>query len=418
MRIGRDDVAKLRENDPRTPIAQEAEQTASPSWLEGQPMDPLATPAEPVPCLPGVPFAYAGAAALVVGPTGGGRSSLVQAALYDAARAGLRCAYLGSEITAEEFNARAAGIATARGDGLDDELRQELGAVRYLDLFETIAKAWSEPEVWIAGASAYAVLAIDPVSAVASALSLDFDKSNDDWVRFFDRLIQPVTAAGVTTLLIDNVGHAEEAKRRAKGASAKSDRADLTFSCALSAEPPGLLLRAHKVRSIRAGFGRGDEWLFAQDTQRIEQRDTASGAGEFRPTRLMQRTSEVIEQAPGLSRNAIRAAVKGRSEHVSLALQLLISESYVSKQHTSIKPYREPPFPVSQPFPTVSPETPRDTPVTRFPVSAHLSAGNGNGPGSPGHTPESLIAAVSHGDISDEDAEREWERLEAGQVSA
>src|SRR3954463_9902070 len=143
MRIGRDDVAKLRENDPRTPIAQEAEQTASPSWLEGQPMDPLATPAEPVPCLPGVPFAYAGAAALVVGPTGGGRSSLVQAALYDAARAGLRCAYLGSEITAEEFNARAAGIATARGDGLDDELRQELGAVRYLDLFETIAKAWS-----------------------------------------------------------------------------------------------------------------------------------------------------------------------------------------------------------------------------------------------------------------------------------
>src|SRR5439155_26300108 len=140
---------------------------------------------------------------------------LVQAALYDAARAGLRCAYLGSEITGEEFNARAAGIATARGDELDEMLRQELGAVRYLDLFEIIAKAWREPDSWLAGARAYAVVVIDPVSAVASALSLDFDKSNDDWVRFFDRLIQPVTAAGVAVLLVDNVGHAEEAKRRA-----------------------------------------------------------------------------------------------------------------------------------------------------------------------------------------------------------
>jgi hypothetical protein len=32
---------------------------------------------------------------------------------------------------------------------------------------------------------------IDPVSAVASAPDLDFDKSNDDWVRFYDRLVQP-----------------------------------------------------------------------------------------------------------------------------------------------------------------------------------------------------------------------------------
>src|SRR5439155_21810029 len=181
------------------------------------------------------------------------------------------------------------------------------------------------------------------------------------------------------------VGHAEEAKRRAKGASAKSDRADLTFSCSLSAEPAGLLLRAHKVRSIRASFARGDEWLFAKGGQTIERREGGGGSEPFRPTRLMQRTSEVIEQAPGLSRNAIRAAVKGRSEHVSLALELLIGEGYVSKQHASIKPYREPPFPVSQPFPTVSPETVGGTSGDRFPVSAHLSAGNGNGPESPLH---------------------------------
>ena len=96
---------------------------------------------------------------------------------------------------------------------------------RWRRLFEYVRY----PRFGFSRASQYGIrLSIDVPDDALMALSLDFDKSNDDWVRFFDRLIQPVTAAGVTTLLIDNVGHSEEAKRRAKGASAKSDRADLT----------------------------------------------------------------------------------------------------------------------------------------------------------------------------------------------
>src|SRR5207248_289693 len=120
---------------------------------------------------------------------------------------------------------------------------------------------------WVEGIVAcYELLAIDPLSAVASALDLDFDKSNAEFIRFYDRLVQSLTTRGVAVAMVDNVGHAEDAKRRAKGASAKSDRADLTFSCTLSTNPVGLIVKAQKVRSVRAGFQRGDEWLFGKDT--------------------------------------------------------------------------------------------------------------------------------------------------------
>ena len=115
----------------------------SDDWLAGSPMDPLAVSAEPLPAIAGVPFAHAGSSALIVGATGQGRSSLLQVALYDAGKAGISCAYLGSEVTGEEFNARAATIAERRGDTIDDELRVALARVRYLDLASVIVKGWA-----------------------------------------------------------------------------------------------------------------------------------------------------------------------------------------------------------------------------------------------------------------------------------
>lgn len=56
------------------------------SLFAGEPMDPAAQKAEPLPTLPGFPFAHAGTYILISGPTGAGRSSLVQACLFDAAR--------------------------------------------------------------------------------------------------------------------------------------------------------------------------------------------------------------------------------------------------------------------------------------------------------------------------------------------
>ncbi|MDP9417217.1 MAG: hypothetical protein M3P48_05150 [Actinomycetota bacterium] len=103
----------------------------SDGWLDGAPMDPAAVAVEPVPALPGFPFLHRGVGALISGPTGGGRSSLMEAGAYDAGRAGLRVAYLGSEVTEAEFHARAADLASRRGDRITDELRRDLERVRY-----------------------------------------------------------------------------------------------------------------------------------------------------------------------------------------------------------------------------------------------------------------------------------------------
>jgi hypothetical protein len=318
-----------------------------PEWLTGRPMDPAAVSADPLPLLAGVPFLHAGKGAVISGPTGRGRSSLVQACLYDAAMLGVRCAYLGAEVTPDEFDARAAHLADVRGDEVGDELRRELARVRYLNLASVVTQAWNDPDAWLAGVQAYELVAIDPLSSVASALDLDFDKSNAQFVAFYDRIVQPIAAAGVAVVMVDNVGHAEEARSRAKGVSAKSDRADLTFSCKAIADPPALVVRCQKVRSVRAAFRVGDEWKFDRDTQQIE-RGNASPTDAFRPTGLMERVSMLLETDPGLSKRSIRSAVQGKAVFVDLALDLLVSEKYVERRkdgqadrHHSQRPFRE-----------------------------------------------------------------------------
>lgn len=360
--------------------------------LDGCPMDPASVPTEPLPTLPGFPYLHRGAAAVIVGPTGGGRSSLVQAGAYDAARANLRVAYLGSEITPAEFNARAADLAARRGDTVDEALRGELARVRYLDLASVVARAWEVPQAWVDEAiKRFDIIIIDPLSAVASTLGLDFDKSNAEFVRFYDRLVQPVAAAGAAVVMLDNVGHAHEAKTRAKGASAKSDRADLTFSCTLQATPQALIITAHKVRTVRAPFHRGAEWTFDRATQRITERDTpAEPPPAFRPTVLMERVSRALEAEPGLSKNAVRAAVKGRGKHVDLALDLLVAEGNAERRrdgqthhHHIVRAYRQADDPTvstaSAPCPEHVPDTAEETVSTVSPpLRSRRDTGHGH----------------------------------------
>src|SRR5436309_5135827 len=130
--------------------------------------------------------------------------------------------------------------------------------------------------------------------------------------------------------MVDNIGHAEEARSRGKGVSSKGDEADLTFSCKATTDPPGLIVRCQKVRTIRAAFRVGDEWIFERETQRVEPR-AVSSSGTFRPTGLMEQVSKLLESDPGLSKRSVRSAVKGKNEYIDLALDLLVSEGYVER---------------------------------------------------------------------------------------
>lgn len=318
-------------------------------WLDGAPMDPLAVPAEALPPMAGYPFlpASGGACALLTSPTGAGKSEFAQACAYDAAWHGIRTAYLGHEVSGTEFNARAAILADARGDQIDESLREQLGRVRYLDAVPTLERAWAASEAWVAGVvGAYDVLILDPLSAVESALALNFEQSNHDYIAFHDRIVQPLVARGVRVVLLDNIGHALEARSRAKGASAKQDRADLTFSCSPSASPAGLIVRAQKIRSARAPHRRGDEWIFHRGSRLIEKRAASADAAEttFRPTVLMQRVSEELERAGVLSKGAVRRNVTGRNEYKDAALDLLVRDGYVARDrdgYRSLKPFRD-----------------------------------------------------------------------------
>ena len=80
-------------------------------WLAGIPLNPLSVANKLLPPLPGFPYLSEGNVAVIAGPTGGGRSALVELGLYEAALAGLRCAYFGAEIDSGEFAARARMIA-------------------------------------------------------------------------------------------------------------------------------------------------------------------------------------------------------------------------------------------------------------------------------------------------------------------
>lgn len=352
------------------PLLHAIDGQAATSWLEGTPMNPTAATPEPLPTIDGFPYLHAGCAALISGPTGGGRSSLAQACAYDAGRLGVRVAYLGSEVTEAEFNARARDLAERRDDALDAKLAAELANVRYLPLTPTIVHAWQHPDEWVREAAArYDVLIADPISALASATGLDFDKSNADWVRFYNRLVQPLVERGVAVVLLDNIGHAPESSKRAKGASAKQDLADLTFSCRLRARPLGLIITVQKVRSVRAAFGHGAQWVFDRETQRIDIVEPDHG-DIWRPTAIMERVSRLLEDQSPLGKNEIRAEIPSKAENVDAAIRALIADGHVHSEpaergkkqlHHLLKPYRDPVSPTeSEPRPGHGMETESD----------------------------------------------------------
>jgi hypothetical protein len=105
----------------------------------------------------------------------------------------------------------------------------------------------------------------------------------------------------------------------------------------------------------------------------------------------MQRVSELVEHDEGLTANAIRTAIGGRSEYVTLALQLLTSEGHISAEkhgqahrHRSLKPYREHTESTeSEPSPNRVPDLVLGTESTESPLR---SRGLGNGPSANGHS--------------------------------
>ena len=311
-------------------------------WLAGVPMDPAAQPADPVPAFPGWPFLPdSGAAVLIVGPTGGGRSSLVHACLYDSTAEGIAAVYLGHEVTEHEFQARTASLADKRDDPINDTLRQQLGQVRYLDLGETLNRAWLDSAGWVAGiVGRYRVVVIDPLSAVETALGLDFQSGGGDYLRFHDKLIQPLVVAGVIVVTLDNVGHAIDAKGRARGDSAKQDRADPRLRLHRDRQPTRSPNQSHQgpIRSRRhsaettPGSSTATPSASPDAPQPTSQTRRPNGD---QPARWKASAADSEEADNPLSKTQIRSLVIGKTKRIDEALGYLIVDKCAD--HTPLR---------------------------------------------------------------------------------
>ena len=223
----------------------------------------------------------------------------------------------------------------------------------------------------------YALAVIDGVTDALGIFGYS-TKDNDDvarWIRAVPKLIAARTGAAV--VLIDHVTKDAGSRGRfAIGGQAKM--AGLTgaaYTVEVTA-PLGrgmrgeVFLRIAKdrpggVRPHCGSFSRKDR---TQEAARIIVDSTvdpprmtigAPGAGNdkdsggtrvFRPTSLMQRVSEVIEQHPGeLTKNQAAKRAGGRKESTLLGIDVLVREGYLTSERgrsghgvfSSVKPYRE-----------------------------------------------------------------------------
>ena len=186
---------------------------------------------------------------------------------------------------------------------------------------------------------------------------------NVDVARWLARFPRPLAEAGAAVLQIDHVGRDREARGRfAIGAQHKLAGVDVAYALDVL-EPFGrgrdgkvkvtvAKDRPGHVRQIAGEGAKVAEIRLASHPEGAVSIEVVPPSGEtdvvaFRPTALMERVSRAIEDAPGLSKNAIRSTVAGKSDYKDLALELLVSESYAEARrdgqahhHFSLRPFR------------------------------------------------------------------------------
>ncbi len=234
----------------------------------------------------------------------------------------------------------------------------------------------------------YALAIIDGVSDAYALLGLD-PYNNPDAAKFLAALPRPLAARGAAVLEVDHVVKAKEARGRyALGAQHKLAGIAAAYSTDVINTPSranaGLIKL--KVEKDRHGHVRGHAQAGvialvhitpADDGERVtvtlDPPDSDSAGGEFRPTLLMTRVSEFVNNQPGASRNTIRRSVAGRGEWVDKALSLLINEGYISRRkegqtyaHYTLHHYQ------NQPGPTESQPSPGNSGTHRVPGSPPL----------------------------------------------
>jgi hypothetical protein len=283
---------------------------------------------------------------LVYASGGVGKSLGLLVVAVEAAVRGTHVAILDLENGADEYARRLETIIAGR----EEVATACAERLRYFE-YPPLSLAWSEQE-WIAALGDSEIVVFDSSRISLSSVGLSEDV-NDDYAKFINRLVTPLSHAGVTTVILDNSGHEGGHPR---GASAKVDLNEIVYE--LRAASPFEIEQTGELawrctRQRFSGIPRTMRQRLGGGIYEVPQPEDASETvnGRFRPTFLMERVSRYIENFPGRSQRALREAGLGkRTETVTQALRVLVDEGYVSEDtggksrtsraYRSLTPYR------------------------------------------------------------------------------
>ena len=292
-----------------------------------------------------LPLVYRGKSHAFMGEPGRGKSMIAQMLHVTEAQQGRCSLFIDLEKSFPDFRARIRALgATRETAGLIGYWRAN-GALSSTALaaIAAFAKQWGVE-----------VVTIDSVGRALSRAGL-IENDNDHVRSWYDRVADPMVAAGLTPILIDHVkkpgetggrpGGASPASRYAKGAGAKLDvitgaAYGIEFVTPFSQHKPGLA----KIITAKDNNGARHEGEVAAQVHvtpsdggaKIDMLlkappESVSADGKSRPTAYMEKVSRLLETvAEPLSISRIKKEVGGKSEWVGVAVERLADEGFVS----------------------------------------------------------------------------------------
>ena len=190
-------------------------------------------------------------------------------------------------------------------------------------------------------------------------------ENNQDIAKWIARLPRHVVlTTGAAVVLLDHVVKDRESRGRwAIGGQHKLAGIDVALSLSVVAplsrvEAGSVLIKVEKDRpggirefASKEGYVAALEAIPTDLGKHLAIRLEPPKAQEVesaRPKETMQRISMTVEEKPGLSKNALREATKGKTALTELGRELLINEGFIETRkdgqtvkHYSLKPYRE-----------------------------------------------------------------------------
>lgn len=218
-----------------------------------------------------------------------------------------------------------------------------------------------------------ALVVVDSVSVTLAASGIS-ENDNEGYVAWDTKVVKPLTRQGITSLLIDHIGHVGEERRGRlplpRGATGKRDQVSGAAYYFEAVEPWSRKSTSGKAKlttaKCRPGFRKIGEVAAEVSVSIADEGGTldmflslpvaarkSSGSVEPRRTWYMEQISRYLEEAGQQSGNKIDARIKELGKSVVYrtgALKMLVDEGFVSppvdgprnsKLYTSLRPYRQ-----------------------------------------------------------------------------